>query len=709
MKKTILMAWALACAAAMGEPESTPQWIVQLAGGDLAQIEYEPGPIWVGTLAGDLEFGPEELERIDFAEGGAVVRTAIGDTWVGQVDRRQVARMAKDRRLREAVEQARSVAFPAAAPSQVDRAVGWTVAFANGGRVSVASAPEALRIETGGGRMEVPGHWVRSVRAVGADGSPEWVVELEPGGLGMRGNLAGGTWKTADLGGRALALPWTEVSGASRFGTEPPPAESLAFVQAVEIELSDGTVVAGNMPVWPLAIRGAGGSWTVPSTRVRQALRNPDGSFSVQTGVGEWLTGKLDMGSLSIEMGEEKRSVGLRDVAALRWAGEAVEMPEGHLTWRMKSGDLLVGGWLNRPQAAEKPSASILQVRATSTGGVGEVPAAVGGRWVDSAFEVRHWASGTTVRFASSMLEAVRAGKPEEMPPAVPPAGPSAVRSDERLMPAGSFRMGRLGGEGPRDEVPPVELALGAFWVAGTPTTVAQFGAFASAEKYVTDAERIPGMATWRAPGFPQRPEDPVVCVSWQDAARYCNWLSAVSGLQPCYDFRSRGREIVFLAGRNGYRLPLEAEWEYAARSGGQEVAYPWGDEADEKAMESLANFRLPSAALDPWPWTNPVKSFPPTAAGLYDVAGNVWEWCQDVYWEDAYLRLLRGEGLARMLNAERGADVRRSMRGGSYYNPPAFLRCAARGFGSQRMGAPRVGFRVVRSADEAVAAGGAP
>jgi formylglycine-generating enzyme required for sulfatase activity len=144
----------------------------------------------------------------------------------------------------------------------------------------------------------------------------------------------------------------------------------------------------------------------------------------------------------------------------------------------------------------------------------------------------------------------------------------------------------------------------------------------------------------------------------------------------------------------------MEAEWEYAARSGGKEVVYPWGNSSKESVAAGLANFRLSDSGSDPWPWTSPVKAFPPSAAGLYDMGGNVWQWCQDVYRPDAYAGLLRGEEIAALLNAEGEVEVNRVLRGGSYYNALAFLRCAARGFGLEQKSAPRVGFRVARRAN---------
>ena len=315
-------------------------------------------------------------------------------------------------------------------------------------------------------------------------------------------------------------------------------------------------------------------------------------------------------------------------------------------------------------------------------------------------FPARNYQFMKLTPFSASAVEAVGAGPVSQMPPALLPAGPSAVRSDEILVLGGTYQMGRAQGEGSADEVPPVEMSVESFWLANTPVTVAQFEAFVADTGHITDPERTPAAASWRAPGFTQRADAPVVCVSWRDAVRYCNWRSAEAGLKPCYEISRDGQEVVYRPERNGYRLPLEAEWEYAARSGGQDVVYPWGDESDEESVAELANFRGSDAAGDPWPWTNPVKAFPPSAAGFHDLGGNVWEWCQDIYREDAYAAALRGEGLAGLLNAVPGRDERRVMRGGSFHNGLEFLRCAARGFGFERMNAPRVGFRVARNAE---------
>jgi sulfatase modifying factor 1 len=137
--------------------------------------------------------------------------------------------------------------------------------------------------------------------------------------------------------------------------------------------------------------------------------------------------------------------------------------------------------------------------------------------------------------------------------------------------------------------------------------------------------ELIPD-ATWRNPGYPQNDRHPVVCVSWDDIQAYLTWLSKKAGHE--------------------YRLPSEAEWEYAARAG-TNTARPWGD--DPAVVCKYANFsdqsRIP-LGIDPapdsmfpcndgFPYTSPVGSFLPNAFGLYDMMGNVWEVTQDCMQND--------------------------------------------------------------------------
>jgi len=146
---------------------------------------------------------------------------------------------------------------------------------------------------------------------------------------------------------------------------------------------------------------------------------------------------------------------------------------------------------------------------------------------------------------------------------------------------------------------------------------------------------------------YSDQDNQPVVYVSWEDAVKYCQWLSEKTGRQ--------------------YRLPTEAEWEYAA-SGGGKREYPWGD---EEPTPKRANYYASKIGK-----TTPVGSYLPTPEGLYDMAGNVWEWCSD--WYDA-------------------EEITRVLRGGSFNLIPVVLRCAFRYRFNPHDRLNFFGFRVVR------------
>jgi len=187
-----------------------------------------------------------------------------------------------------------------------------------------------------------------------------------------------------------------------------------------------------------------------------------------------------------------------------------------------------------------------------------------------------------------------------------------------------------------------------ALWMCKHEVTVGQFRRFVEARGYKTDAEkgtRFKGAlvaikdhvkpaedASWRNPYFKQTNEHPVVCVSWNDARAFADWLNATDKVWP--------------AG-SSYRLPAEAEWEYACRAG-TTTWYQWGDDPDKgKGWCNVLKTAPPYWAGFNWDdgfvHTAPVGSFKPNAFGLHDMHGNAWEWCEDRYEDYGETRVLRG------------------------------------------------------------------
>jgi formylglycine-generating enzyme required for sulfatase activity len=199
------------------------------------------------------------------------------------------------------------------------------------------------------------------------------------------------------------------------------------------------------------------------------------------------------------------------------------------------------------------------------------------------------------------------------------------------------------------------------------PVTVGEWRVFVRATGWEPQGE-----VHWEQPGFPQTDAHPVVGVTWHDAQRYVQWLSAATGKR--------------------YRLPSEAEWEYACRAG-TKTAFSFGDTITPEQANYDATFTYNGSPRGPCrQGTTPAGMFPPNPWGLYDMHGNVWEWVQDVVHDNYEGAPLDGSAW------ELGGDpARRILRGGSWLYNPRYLRSALRNGFSSVLSNDIVGFRVVR------------
>lgn len=275
---------------------------------------------------------------------------------------------------------------------------------------------------------------------------------------------------------------------------------------------------------------------------------------------------------------------------------------------------------------------------------------------------------------------------------------------------AGTFHMGGDDPDAfPDDGEGPVrEVTVSPYLIDATAVTNRQFATFVKATGYVTEAEQfgwsyvfhlfvqpqtrqyvmdatVPGApwwlavegATWRSPEGPgsdvnQRPQHPVTQVSWRDAYAFAKW--------------------------SGKRLPTEAEWENAARGGLHQAKYAWGDDLTPKGRHRCniwqGQFPRRNSAEDGFIGTAPVKSFAPNAFGLYEVAGNVWEWCADWWSTEWHI-----QNSMATRNDPKGPPEGESkvMRGGSYLCHESYCnryRVAARTSNTPDSSTGNLGFR---------------
>jgi formylglycine-generating enzyme len=301
-----------------------------------------------------------------------------------------------------------------------------------------------------------------------------------------------------------------------------------------------------------------------------------------------------------------------------------------------------------------------------------------------------------------------------------------------KRIPAGVFFMGSHDSQGRSDEYPIHQVRIKAFWMDETEVTNAAFAAFVKATGYITTAEKAIDWTTlvqqvpkgtpkpadsllapsslvfdprdspvdlsdysqwwtfkqgadWRHPEGPGstingREKHPVVHVSWEDATAYAHWA--------------------------GKRLPTEAEWEWASRGGLLNKIYPWGDESVNilpyKTNSFQGKFPDEDQALDGYKTTTaPVKSFPANGYGLFDTAGNVWEWCSDWYRADYYKKspISNPLGPSSSYDPDEPGIAKRVMRGGSFLCNDGYCssyRNSARMKSSPDTGLQHTGFRCV-------------
>ena len=284
-----------------------------------------------------------------------------------------------------------------------------------------------------------------------------------------------------------------------------------------------------------------------------------------------------------------------------------------------------------------------------------------------------------------ALLAAGLLGAPD--PPKLPAVTVHGATFNLIRLPAGEFDIGSdAATESPRHHV-----RIRSFDLGQTEVTVALFRAFTDATGYRTDAEKEgwtwvcctakPLAATWRSrgywerreganwrnPGFPQTGNDPVVAISWQDAVEFCKWLSTETG--------------------RTYRLPSEAEWEYAARS---------GRTAESPADPDQAGWHRDNSGLK----THPVARKQPNAWGVYDMLGNAWEWVADVWAQDYTGAPADGSPRRDGGSPFQGLDAgeARPLRGGAWGLEREMFRYAGRPPFGLHQSCNNSGFRVARS-----------
>jgi sulfatase modifying factor 1 len=306
-------------------------------------------------------------------------------------------------------------------------------------------------------------------------------------------------------------------------------------------------------------------------------------------------------------------------------------------------------------------------------------------------------------------------------------------RANMIKIPAGTFLMGGDNKQARPDELPKHKVLINSFYMDKYEVTNQQFEKFVAATHYITAAEIKPDWEILKKqlpPNTPKPDEKMLVPaslvftppnhpVALQDVSQWWSWLPGANWQHPRgLQSKTAGplHPVVHVSWDDanafckwsGKRLPTEAEWEWAARGGLKNKIYPWGNEAIDsgivKANTWQGEFPFKNNLRDKYYYTSPVGSYPPNQYGLYDMAGNVWEWVADWYRADYYASLKTAsnpQGPSTSYDPDEPTMPKRVMRGGSFLCSESYCsgyRVAARMKSSPDTSMEHVGFRCASS-----------